>query len=171
MLKLTPSTALIVAAFLRESTPAATVKCIFKFRTSINGCAACDGAERLWEEVRASPRWLEDQLAQGAPLAGFDAGAYPDGDPRGDKLIALIQPRLSAREGRRLDELLSAVRAKTGQFPSVDLALALLASALHLPAGSASVIFVVGRTAGWAAHIEEQAASGETIRPRARSAR
>lgn len=139
--------------------------------TGARHAAACDGAEQLWQKVRASPQWLEDQLAQGAPLAGFDAGAYPDGDPRGDKLIALIQPRLGAPEHRRLNELLSAVRARTGQFPSVDLGLSLLAHALGFPAGSASVIFVVGRTAGWVAHIEEQAASGEPIRPRARSVR
>ena len=139
--------------------------------TGVRHAAACDGAEGLWVKVRASSRWLEDQLAQGTPLAGFDAGAYPDGDPRGDKLIALIRPRLSAREHARLEELLSAVRAQTGQFPSVDLGLALLAHALRLPAGSASVIFVVGRTAGWVAHIDEQSASGETIRPRARTVR
>ena len=139
--------------------------------TGVRHASACDGAERLWNEVRASrhpARWLEQRLTDGPSLEGFDAGAYPDGDPRGERLIALTSPRLPAVQRARLDALLAAVRAQSGQFPSVDFGLVLLAQTLGFPPGSATLLFVLGRTAGWLAHIEEQATSGALIRPRAR---
>jgi citrate synthase len=37
-----------------------------------------------------------------------------------------------------------------------------------LPAGSASAIFAVGRAMGYIAHVFEQRASGQLLRPRAR---
>lgn len=135
--------------------------------TGVRHAAACDGAERLWAAVRAAKSvapWVKEQPV----LEGFEAGAYPDGDPRGDRLVSLITPRLSVRERATLRDLLDAVREETGQFPSVDLGLVLVAHVLQLPQGSASVIFAIGRTAGWVAHIEEQALSKELIRPRAR---
>lgn len=136
--------------------------------TGVRHAPACDRAERVWGAARASKspgRWVKEQPV----LEGFEAGAYPDGDPRGDRLITLVTPRLGARERASLTELLTAVREHTGQFPSVDLGLVLVAHVLRLPRGSASVIFVLGRTAGWVAHIEEQAQSRELIRPRARA--
>ena len=139
--------------------------------TGVRHAAACDRAERLWGAVSqsASPsRWVKERLAQGSDLEGFDAGAYPDGDPRGGKLVELLKPRLTALHRARLEELLSAAFEQAGQFPSEDLGLVLLAHALRFPEGSASIIFVLGRTAGWIAHIEEQTESGDLIRPRAR---
>jgi citrate synthase len=139
--------------------------------SGVRHAAACDGAERLWAEVRKARQpgsWLEARINEGSALDGFDAGAYPDGDPRGERLIALTRPRLPAGQRARLDALLVAVRGQSGQFPSVDFGLVLLAQTLGFPPGSATLVFVLGRTAGWVAHIEEQAASGALIRPRAR---
>ena len=47
-------------------------------------------------------------------------------------------------------------------------ALVALAAALRLPPGSATTLFVMGRTAGWIAHVLEQRAAGFVLRPRAR---
>lgn len=133
--------------------------------TGVRHAAACDGAERVWKLAVSR---VKERLGQGLALEGFEAGAYPDGDPRGDRLISLVKPRLAARDGARLTELLAAARDE-GLFPSVDLGLVLICHALRFPPRSASLLFVIGRTAGWLAHIEEQAASGDPIRPRARS--
>lgn len=139
--------------------------------TGVRHAAACDGAEKMWNEVRAaaSPAdWVRQRA--GTALVGFEAGAYPDGDPRGERLIELVKPRLRQRARGRLERLITTARDETGQWPSVDLGLVMLCEALRLPPGSASVVFVIGRTAGWLAHIEEQANSGDSIRPRARTA-
>ncbi len=134
--------------------------------TGVRHAAACDGAERMWNDPRNPREWLADQLASGETLYGFEAGAYPGGDPRGDRLIAMLQPRL--KQKKRLTELLAVVRDETGQWPSVDLGLVLLCDVLRFPPGAATIVFVIGRTAGWLAHIDEQARSGDAIRPRAR---
>lgn len=139
--------------------------------TGVRHAAACDGAERLWRSARESKspaRWVEERLASGAPLEGFDAGAYPDGDPRGDRLISLLTARLTSSRAKKLNELLSAVRDATGQWPAIDMGLVLLCEVLGFPTGSATLVFVIGRSAGWLAHIEEQTLSGDAIRPRAR---
>ena len=135
--------------------------------TGTRHASACDAAERFWKSVpdeKSVPHWVKVRKA----LEGFDAGAYPDGDPRGDVLIKLSAPRLPKPRRASLEALLASVNDQTGQFPSVDLGLVMVAQVLQLPVGSASVIFAIGRTAGWVAHIEEQATSGALIRPRAR---
>ncbi len=135
--------------------------------TGTRHASACDAAERFWNSVpsaKSVPQWVKERKL----LEGFDAGAYPDGDPRGDVLIKLSAPRLPKPRRASLEALLAAVNDQTGQFPSVDLGLVMVAQVLQLPFGSASVIFAIGRTAGWVAHIEEQATSGALIRPRAR---
>lgn len=140
--------------------------------TGVRHAAACDGAERLWADVcaaRSAADWARKELASGGQLAGFEAGAYPGGDPRGDRLVALVERRLDVRAHEQLVALLSVTREEAGQWPSVDLGLVLVAQVLRFPPGSASVLFAMGRMAGWLAHIEEQTRSGDLIRPRARA--
>ena len=52
--------------------------------------------------------------------------------------------------------------------PSIDVGLVAVARALELPAGSATALFALGRTAGWVAHSLEQYEAGFLVRPRAR---
>ena len=52
--------------------------------------------------------------------------------------------------------------------PNIDFALAALAAAHGLPPEAPVTIFALARTAGWLAHMLEQAESGTLIRPRAR---
>ncbi len=128
--------------------------------TGVRHAAACDAAEAMWRAKALPP--LEGQLP------GFDVGAYPGGDPRAERLLSMLRPALSARQRTRLDALLSEVERATGQLPAVDLAFAVLSTHLRLPAGSSTVLFGLGRMAGWLAHIDEQLASADSIRPRAR---
>jgi citrate synthase len=93
---------------------------------------------------------------------GFGHALYPDGDPRGEALLAAIRtpPELAA--------LREAVEAETGQRANVDFALVALRRSLGLPAEAPFALFAVARSAGWLAHAMEQAAGGRLIRPRAR---
>jgi len=52
--------------------------------------------------------------------------------------------------------------------PTLDLGALALVHALGAPPVGASLLFCVGRSAGWVAHVQEQRASGELLRPRAR---
>ncbi len=134
---------------------------------------ACDRVEALGEQAlsRGARAVVQERLAWNEVLPGFDVGAYPAGDPRTAPLWdgALALARTDARL-KALAELRRAAAEDAGAQPSVDFGLVAAAWALGLPAGGASVVFALARTAGWVAHVLEQRASGASIRPRARSA-
>jgi len=105
----------------------------------------------------------------GERIPGFGHRLYPDGDPRADVLLALA--RSTARRDVRVATLLAvvdAMRALGREPPNLDAGLVAVALTLGLPAGAPSVLFALGRTAGWVAHVLEQRKSGYIIRPRAR---
>lgn len=138
--------------------------------TGVRHASACDEAEALWRrmlETRSLKRWVASVARQG-PMAGFDAGAYPQGDPRAQALLTRVRPLLSAKEDHQLSAFLAAVDDETNQLPSIDLALVIASHALGFPKGSATLLFVMGRTCGWVAHVIEQHADAAPIRPRAR---
>ncbi|WP_370679021.1 citrate synthase family protein [Comamonas sp. GB3 AK4-5] len=93
--------------------------------------------------------------------AGFGHPLYPTGDPRSISLLAQLPPDADR------ERLVHRVLATTGLHPSLDYSLVAVEHALALPAGAAFVLFALGRTAGWIAHVLEQKASGQLIRPRA----
>lgn len=128
----------------------------------VHHVAASTEAEKLWRRV--TMRTVLTTL----PIAGFDTGAYPGGDPRAQVLLDVLRPALSSADQRRVDRTLRQIEAKFSRLPAIDFALAVMTSSLGLPLGSAEVIFVIGRFAGWLAHVVEQQGSGQTIRPRAR---
>lgn len=99
------------------------------------------------------------------PKAGFDIGAYPGGDPRAQRLLELVRAEFPSK---RLDAYLAEIERRFDRLPAIDFAVAVMSDALRFPPGASAVIFVIGRSAGWYAHILEQSNSDEPIRPRAR---
>jgi citrate synthase len=111
---------------------------------------------------------IADWLQRGERVPGFGQRLYPAGDPRAAALLALL------RETGRYDSVLQfadlvveEVQELLGEAPTIDFALATLAQALELPAGSALTVFAIGRSVGWIGHALEQYADGRLIRPRA----
>jgi citrate synthase len=108
-------------------------------------------------------------LKGGDNVPGFGHPLYPDGDPRARCLLALLDeqcapaPSLAVADGLR-----AAMHEMLGQWPTLDFALAALASAIGAPRHSPLIIFALGRSAGWIAHAGEQYALNQLIRPRAR---
>jgi citrate synthase len=59
------------------------------------------------------------------------------------------------------------VEQATGLHVRHELPMVALTRAMGLTRQAASAIFLVSRTAGWVAHIQEQRESGQLMRPRA----
>jgi citrate synthase len=112
----------------------------------------------------ADPRGAAMQrLAQGLPVPGFGHPLYPAGDPRAQAIGRAI------RYSDEMRTMAEAFEGVTGAAPNLDFALVAMARTLSLPAEAPFILFAIGRTAGWIAHMLEQRGSGAgLIRPRAR---
>lgn len=119
---------------------------------------------RLVAEIVASPdpqRVIVQRIRIGDPLPGFDAGVYPDGDPRAVALLNYCgdvfgdeQPWL------RLKAALQTVAEIREQQPTY--ALACIFAAMRVGLGARTAFFHLGRTAGWIAHAIEQYHAGDS---------
>jgi citrate synthase len=107
-------------------------------------------------------------LGYGSRLPGFGHPLYPDGDPRGRMLIQMLKEVAGNVEIATLLAIADAAIELTGQAPNIDFALAAIEYAFRLKRGASQTLFALGRCAGWIAHANEQAATGQLIRPRAR---
>jgi citrate synthase len=121
--------------------------------------------ESLLDEIeRSSARdCLLGRLKRGEAVSGFGHRLYPNGDARARALLERLEP------DPKTSDLLHWGSCLLHEHPSIDLALVLLCRQLGLPAGSAFSLFALGRSVGWLAHVLEQYASGQMIRPGARS--
>jgi len=111
---------------------------------------------------------VRERLRHGGELAGFGHPLYPEGDPRATLLLKMLRethPRLAGFA--HIQDLSDAVSDSCGRQPSLDFALAAIASLYELGADAALSLFAAGRMAGWLAHSLEQQDSGSLIRPRA----
>jgi citrate synthase len=118
------------------------------------------------EQVRVM---VTQYLNRGQRVPGFGHRLYPNGDPRAQLLLGLIQKAYPDAGVLAVADVLQAVmRDMTGLYANVDLALAVLQRAAGLPGGSALGLFALGRMVGWMAHALEQYAAHALIRPRAK---
>src|SRR5690606_27317186 len=101
---------------------------------------------------------------------------YPSGDPRARFLLERAQAQLVTRcsdgdaAGRVLElarALGVAVHQETGDRPTVDYALTVIARATGAPAHAPLTLFALGRSAGLVAHAIEQYGFGRVLRARA----
>ncbi len=111
---------------------------------------------------------LRGRLARGEDLPGFGHRLYLAGDPRAAPMLRLARAIAPRRPRVRTALALAAAGPEVaGAHPTCDLGLVALSAALGLARGAPSVIFAVGRSAGWVAHVLEQREAGFLIRPRA----
>ncbi len=109
---------------------------------------------------------IRERVALGERFAGFGHGVYKRGDPRAMSLLEALTRAGAPRKFTR--EIPERIAEATGEFVNIDYALAVLALALRMPAGSELALFAMARSVGWIAHAIEQLQHGKLIRPRAR---
>lgn len=178
--------ALILCADHELNVSAFTARCVASANSTpyavvIAGLAALQGAkhggytdqvEAFLSEVATPERAstaITHRLKRGERLPGFGHQLYPEGDPRAQALLALVTKAYPKAPAMALGKaVVTHVQRTIGQQPTIDFALAILATALRLPAGSALALFALGRTMGWIGHAIEQYQLDQLIRPRAR---
>jgi citrate synthase len=132
----------------------------------------CDRFEALVAEAgdaRRARAAVAARMRRGDRMHGFGHPLYPAGDPRAAHLIAVAR-RLGRGVAavRTIDAVIDAVARAGGEPPTLDAGLVAVAVAVGLSPGAAGLLFALGRTAGWIAHVLEQRTEPSLLRPRAR---
>ncbi len=166
------------AARIAASTGAHLLACTQAALATLTGPrhgGACDRVEALLVEAEGLPQFsrvIEERSRRGEALPGFGHPLYPQGDPRAQPLLerAHALSRSSPRARKRVEPALALARVmqRQGLPATVDFGLVALTRALGMAPGSAALLFALGRSAGWVAHVLEQRSSEMVLRPRAR---
>jgi citrate synthase len=123
-----------------------------------------------WSRRKQLNAWMEG----GQLLPGLGHRLYAEGDPRVEPVMQKARMLANVRKGealRWMDEIegvLNLAKSMGCPAPNLDFALVAVAMALDLPREGAATLFLLGRLAGWTAHILEQRQQGFLLRPRAR---
>lgn len=178
--------ALVLSADHELNVSTFTVRCVASagaplYTASAAGLAAMQGSrhggatlriEALLAEVGSPAETgavLRRRLRRGDAVPGIGHTLYPQGDPRGALLLALLrQHRPGHPAVARALALSDAAAELTGKRPTHDYALVALCQAFDLPPSTALQLFALGRCIGWIAHANEEYGRGRLIRPRAR---
>lgn len=124
---------------------------------------------RQFDSVAAAREWTHAAIAAKTKVMGFGHRIYRQGDPRAPYLKQWCT-RLAERRGDRsleaiADTVAEILQQEKGLLPNVDWPCARLYHYLGLPEDLYTPLFVVGRMAGWTAHICEQHAHNRIMRP------
>jgi citrate synthase len=155
------------AARVTASTGASVAACLLTGLSTLTGPLHGGAAAAVQALLRnaaslGTEAAVREWLAHDRPLAAFGHPLYPEGDVRCNALLAGIELPAAFAELRAVGEKL------LGEAVNIDFALAAVAAVHRLPAGAPLTLFALARTVGWTAHVLEQQATGQLIRPRAR---
>lgn len=115
--------------------------------------------------------WLSEALSRQEKVMGFGHRVYKNGDPRAKHLKEMSKKLCELTRQphwfQMSDRLESLLKEKKGLLPNVDFYSASTYFCLGIPPDLYTPIFACSRVTGWIAHLFEQYAENELIRPRA----
>ncbi len=130
-----------------------------------------DVLKSIGKKENAEP-WVRAALGRKEKIMGFGHRVYKDGDPRAVYLKELCGQLARETGNENLETMADVIERVIWEEkklpPNLDWPSARLYHYMGLPIELYTPIFVLSRTAGWAAHVIEQHDNNRLIRPRAR---
>lgn len=120
--------------------------------------------------------WMREKLDQGGKLMGFGHRLYKTIDPRAEALREVVQSgsgsepwfQLAIQVEQIALALLKQYKPHRQLHTNVEFYTAAILKAIQLPKELYTPTFAISRTAGWIAHVMEQAKNNRIIRPDAK---